>query len=152
MHPRGSSAGRLWIIIMLSKLWQTVKELRKLDREAPKILAERAARATAAAERAQHQITEREKIAGGFTSAMGDALTKLEELQDAKVEEKRRAYAAKLEELKPNYDKIRAKATSGLIDNLEQTLMQGSPAHNSGGRSTPMPSDGGGSVGGRPAS
>ena len=109
---------------MLTRLWNTVKALRELNRTAPEVLRAAAARRAENLRLAEESVKSRKHVMDEIMKTVDKTLDRANEHQQAVVAKKLAEFEAKLNNVQLDHGKIQQKAMSNMADSLESTLLK----------------------------
>ena len=118
---------RSWLAVrvaMLTRLWNTVKALRELNRTAPEVLRAAAARRAENLRLAEESVKSRKHVMDEIMKTVDKTLDRANEHQQAVVAKKLAEFEAKLNNVQLDHGKIQQKAMSNMADSLESTLLK----------------------------
>ena len=112
---------------MLTRLWQTVKGLRELNRTAPEILARARAREAEQVRQVEQAVQARHAISDKLANTLEKTIDGLNREQQAALAKRMQGLQERLGSVQLDSAKIQQKAMSSMVDSFETTLLRSAP-------------------------
>jgi hypothetical protein len=117
----------------LSRLWKTWTSLRTLDTKGPEMLRSAAARDTAAVERMEQQMQERQRVTSELAGKLSAKVEALSAQLDARREARAAQARAQLDQISIDPAAVQANAVHDLMGKWESTLSAAGGSSGGGG-------------------